>query len=132
MDQNGLNKASSANEILLDALAAGLTYEEAGVLAGVSSKTVQRRVMDADFASELMRRRSMRVEQVTTQLTSLLSDAVATLAETMRTGEATVKLRAAEAVLRWTTTMRREVDFDLRLSRLESPSINEEAGDDNA
>ena len=65
------------NDVLLDALAAGLTHSEAAVLAGVSSKTVQRRLKGSDFAAELARRHSMRVVELTGQLTALAPAAVA-------------------------------------------------------
>lgn len=45
-----LSRRDAADEILTEALAAGLTYEQAGVLAGVTSRTVARRHAEPSFA----------------------------------------------------------------------------------
>jgi predicted hydrolase (HD superfamily) len=70
---------SDADEFILGGLAAGLTHAEAGELAGVSAKTVQRRLRDDAFAAEVGRRRAEQVERITGRLTELSVRAVATL-----------------------------------------------------
>ena len=62
-------RRAAGDDVLLDALAAGLSYVEAGALAGVSARTARRRLTDPDFASHLARRRAARVSDVTGRLT---------------------------------------------------------------
>jgi hypothetical protein len=62
---------SDTDELILGGLAAGLTHAEAGELAGVSAKTVQRRLRDDVFAAEVGRRRAEQVERITGRLTEL-------------------------------------------------------------
>lgn len=127
---NGFDRAAAADEVLIDALAAGLTHAEAGVLAGVSSKTVQRRLHDGVFAARVGRDRSMRLEEISGQLTAMAPTAIGVLRECMAVDKPLVRLRAAEATLLWLTRVRREVDFELRLARLES--TDETDTDDSA
>lgn len=110
----------AGNEVLLDALAAGLSHTEAAALAGVSAKTIQRRLGDTEFALELTRRRAARVEELVGQLTSMGATAIGVLREAMVQAKPELRLRAAEATLTWLTRLRREVDFELRLCRIEA------------
>ena len=110
---------SGADEIILEGLAAGLPHAEVAVLAGVSTKTIQRRLMSPDFAAEVRRRRGLRVEEVTGRLAQLAPAAISVIGECLAEDKPTVRLRAAEVALTWLTRLRREVDFEYRLSLLE-------------
>lgn len=59
---NATVPTESIDEVLIAALAAGMTHAQAGVLAGVCAKTVQRRHADETFVAEIARRRAVRID----------------------------------------------------------------------
>lgn len=113
-------RRAAGDEVLLDALASGLSYIEAGELAGVSARTARRRVSDAPFATELARRRAARVSDVTGMLLVGSDRAVQVLLEALESGVTGERLRAAELVLNMSRRFRSDSDVDLRLAALEA------------
>jgi len=109
----------ATDELILSGLAAGMTHAEAAELAEVSSKTVQRRMSDDDFAAEVGRRRSQQVERITGRLTELSVHAVDTLNDGLGDESATIRLRAADLTLTWLLRLRREADFERRIGEIE-------------
>jgi len=78
-NSEGTSRREAQDELIVEALAAGRSYGEAGELAGCSGRTVARRMGDAEFARRVADRRGERVVSVAGQLTSLGSEAVAAL-----------------------------------------------------
>ena len=71
-----------ADRILVEALAAGATFEEAAGLAGVSAKTVSRRVKhDPEFVGEVDRLQGQSVEAIARELRGMALGSVSVLAE---------------------------------------------------
>lgn len=64
------------DELVVAALAGGRCYEEAGAAAGVSARTVRRRMAEPAFAAAVSARRGERVAAVTGQLVAAGSDAI--------------------------------------------------------
>ncbi len=113
-------RREAGDEVLLDALATGLSYLEAGELAGLSARTVRRRMTAPDFAAELARRRAMRVSDVTGRLVAASERAVQVLLELLESQVAGERLRSAELILNMGRRFRSDTDIDVRLSTLEA------------
>ncbi len=122
-------RRAAGDDVLLDALAAGLSYVEAGALAGVSARTARRRLTDHDFASHLARRRAARVSDVTGRLTVGSERAVQVLLDALDSEVGGERLRAAELVLNMGRRFRGDSDVDLRLSTLEAGRLPAPAED---
>ena len=73
-------RRSAQDEILLEALASGRTYTEAGELAGVSDRTVARRIAEPAFARLVRDRRDEQVQTVAGQLSTMANTAVMAIA----------------------------------------------------
>ena len=121
-------RRAAGDEVLLDALATGLSYLDAGVLAGLSARTVRRRMTDPSFAAELARRRAMRVSDVTGRLLSVSGRAVQVLVELLDSQVTGERLRSAELILNLGRRFRSDSDVDARLVALEAPSQKAAAG----
>lgn len=124
----GSGRREAEDEVLLDALAAGLSYESAGALGGVSARTVRRRVSDVGFAAEVARRRSARVELITGRLTGLCERALQVLENCLDSDRPGDQLRAAEMVLTMTRRFRADSDVHARLAALEATPSEGSAG----
>ncbi len=109
----------SIDEVLIAALSAGMSHAQAAVLAGVSTKTVQRRHGDESFVIEIARRRARRVDELTGRLSELTQRALEAIEFCLEAGPLPARLRAAEVVFHLFGRLRAEVDVDTRLSHLE-------------
>lgn len=111
----------SRDEVILAALAAGLTHVEAAAAANVSSKTIQRRLRDPAFAAKVAHQRALRVNEVTGRLSMLSLLAVDALEQCLAAEDvpAAIRLRAVEMVFAWLRRHRDEADVDLRITLLE-------------
>src|SRR5829696_3717790 len=92
-------RAEARDETLLELLAEGFTHTEAAEFAGCSTKTVQRRLGDDDFARELARRRAVHVSDMTGRLSKLTNEAVNAVEDTLHVDNPTLRFRAALALL---------------------------------
>lgn len=110
---------SDQDEVILVGLAAGMTHAAVAAVAGVSTKTVQRRVGDEAFAAEVSRRRGEQVERVTGRLTELSVRAVDTLDVALDDESPTIRIRAADMTLNWLVRLRREADLERRIAEIE-------------
>lgn len=87
------------DDLLIAYLAEGWTHAEAGKQAGVSAKTVQRRLKDPEFAGAVARRRRERVEWLTAQLITASDAAASVLRDALGSDDPKVSLRAATLIL---------------------------------
>jgi hypothetical protein len=124
---------SDGDEVLIAALAEGLTHAAAGELAGVSAKTVQRRMSNPEFAGAVGDGRRQRVRDVVGLLVGASQRAVQVLVEVLERGDPADQLRAARMVLEYSGRYHREqvVDDDLArrmlvLEELASANASEE------
>jgi len=92
---------SAQSDVIAAALAGGATHAEAGQAAGVSERTVRRRLDEPEFLGYVSRLKDELVSRTTDRLTGLTTAAVDTLAELVTSPETppAVRLRAALGVL---------------------------------
>ncbi len=104
---------------MLAALAAGHSNPEAGKIAGLSSKTVQRRLADPLFRAELDDVKLQIVQQTAASLSDAATSAVAALKILLASRDEWVQLRAASAILDVAIKYRETLDLSERLVALE-------------
>jgi hypothetical protein len=68
------SRREAQDELIITALATGVSYEKAGEVARCSGRTVARRMEDAGFSRRVSKRRGERVVEAAGQLTSLSKD----------------------------------------------------------
>jgi hypothetical protein len=106
---------------LVAALAAGRSQADAAASAGVSERTVRRRLGEAGFRSELDRLRAETVRATADALKRAALQAVETLVELQGpSSPPAVRLGAARAVLDHLVRYQRTAEFDERLRQLET------------
>lgn len=113
------NGGHEADEALIEALATGATYEEAGRIAGKAGRTVRRRMTDPEFAAAVSARRGERMSRITGQLVDLCEQATGVLAEGMGGFEIYPKLRAAQIALNLSLRYRAASELEDRLTAIE-------------
>jgi hypothetical protein len=107
-------------EVLLTALACGATVEGAADKAGLSVRTVYRRLADPDFQARLRRERAEWARRIAGLLTAASPGSVRTLVELQGpTAPAATRLGAARAVLGLGLKLREESDLADRVAQLE-------------
>lgn len=110
----------TTDDLMVAALADGASQREAAVLAGVSDKTVQRRMGRPEFARRVAVARTARVTEHTGRITMMGDTALAVLRDAMCDRHAIeVRLRAATAVLRHGRELRSNAELEERIAALE-------------
>ena len=113
-------RRAAQDDILVEALASGHSYREAGELAGVNARTVARRMTDQEFVRRVSDRRGERVAEVTGKLVSASSDAVRVIHEQCLEAERPAdRLRAAQLLLSLSVRFRHEHELEERLRAVE-------------
>jgi hypothetical protein len=111
----------SADEVVLLALACGATLESAAAKAGVSARTVQRRLNDADFQRRLRDLRTDMVQRTAGMLTAAAGEAVKTLLSLQNNPTPpAVRLGAARAILELGVKIRETTELTERIAALEA------------
>lgn len=122
MDSNnhdeGTSRREAQDEIIVSALAAGLTYEQAGDLAACSGRTVARRMENAEFARQVSDRRGERVVSTAGQLTALSAEAVEVIKGCMQDDSARTRLAAAKTLLELAVKFRNSHDLELEIAEI--------------
>jgi hypothetical protein len=110
----------NADEALVLALACGATVENAARTAGVSLRTVYRRLAEPTFRTRMQGARAEMVQRATAMLTAAALEAVKTLL-VLQQGSvpAAVRLGAARAILELGAKLREVADLEARLAALE-------------
>ena len=111
---------SSADALLIAALAAGRTAGEAATLADVSERTVRRRLANEQFCERLAEARAELVARATARASGQAVGAVDTLVElTAHGGPPAVRLGAAKAIIEYGIRLRSESELSERLAAIE-------------
>jgi len=118
-DEGGADRRGAADEVILQALAEGLTYGAAAQLAQVSARTVRRRMADPGFAVLVSQLRGQRVTEVTGVLVGVARRAVETLQDCLVSGRPSDRIRAAQVLLGELHRFRDQVDLEDRIRQLE-------------
>ncbi len=115
-----LHGRKSADEAVLLALACGATAESAAHSAGVSARTVSRRLKDPRFHQRLQTLRAEMLQRAAGMLTAASLEAVKTLLVLQQASvPAAVRLGAARTILEIGIKLRQMTDLDERLTALE-------------
>ena len=106
-------------DLLIAALASGVSVFEAAKRSATSPRTVHRRLLDARFRAEVRQARARMVDTALGQLTDTLTDAGAALRQLLQSTNDSVRLNAARAIFDIAGKLRDQTDFEERLSKLE-------------
>ncbi len=109
----------NADVAILATLAGGGTVEEAAKQAGVSERTVYRRLEEPAFKRQVSEARADLVRQSVGKLARISSAAATTLGLLLKAESESVRLGAARAVLELGTKMREADELEARLAALE-------------
>ncbi len=113
-------RSGTKDDIIAAALAAGRTYREAGEAAGVSERTVRRRLQEPRFAAQVKQEQAMLVKRVADGLAGSALAAVETLQSLLLPASPpVVRCRAAQAILSSSRTWRDAADSEDRIVQLE-------------
>jgi hypothetical protein len=96
------------DELICVLLSMGWSHKRVASEVGRSTKTIQRRMQDPEFAAEVWARRRASVAATTAQLEQLGFDAVEALRDLLGSANETVVLRAAELTLRMSNRHHRQ------------------------
>ena len=107
------------DELLLDALAEGLSYSKAAEVAGCSKATVQRRMRDDGFRVQVQAARVLRAEEAASLVEGLALRAAERVSALVDAESELVALKAALAVLDRAEQRRQARETGDRLGRLE-------------
>jgi hypothetical protein len=108
-----------ADRVLMASLAAGKTTQDAAEAAGVSERTVFRRLEQPEFRQNMITLRERMVDDLTSRLADASSKAFEKL-QTLLTAESEfVQLGAARTILDQMLRLRNMVEFESRLTRVE-------------
>lgn len=122
-DARGSGRSAARDGVLVAALASGETQAEAARMAGMSERTVRRRLSQAAFADRVAAERRDVATRTAARITALASsDAVAVLHELMVNGEVppSVRLRAALGALSVAPAWRDQGELEATVSALEA------------
>lgn len=109
-----------ADPIILATLVCGATAEQAGAKAGVSARTVRRRLRSPAFRRKLNRLRTELQMRTADQLSAAGTEAVRTMLRLMNpSAPPNTQLGAARSVVELGMKSREHVDLCVRLSELE-------------
>lgn len=110
----------NADSVLIAALAGGATHADAAATAGVSPRTVRRRLDDPAFKAQVQVTRADLVESAVGILARVTTTAAETLAQLLDKNIApTVRLGAARAVIELGAKLREQQDLEGRIAALE-------------
>jgi hypothetical protein len=114
------NQQTKADSTLLLALACGATVEAAARQAGLSQRTVYRRLAQTEFRQRISALRADMVQRASGALTAAATEAVRTLLALQKDSvAAAVRLGAARAILEIGIKMREVADLEGRIAALE-------------
>ena len=118
-EKNRAARRRRGDEQILSALAAGKSYREAAREAGLSYKTVQRRVADPLFRAELDDLKRNVVRQAAAHIANAATSAVAALEALLADRDPWVRLRAAAKILDTAIDYNQEALITDRIAALE-------------
>jgi hypothetical protein len=107
------------DDVLVEALATGLSNTRAGRLAGMSERTVRRRRQEPPIVRQVAERRLEISQQATARMGTLYTDAIDTIEDVMVDGTARERLAAAKLLLQTGPNLRAQTEFEERLHTLE-------------
>jgi hypothetical protein len=115
------NVRKTSDERLLLALACGATQAKAAQEAGVTERTVRRRLAEPAFRKRLFQVRGEILERASGALTAAALKAVQTLLALQETNQpGTVRLGAARAILEMCLRVREVAEIEVQIAELQA------------
>lgn len=105
-------------EVVLAALIAGRNDSEAALIAGCSVRTVRRHREDPVFRRRLTDGRAARLDEQAGQFLELIDRARDTLVEGLTAEFETTRLRAADLLMKWATSLHKSTEVDVEIAEL--------------
>lgn len=124
----GSRERSGADELLLGALPAGASVEDAAAAAGVSVRTGYRRLADPEFSRRLSVARDELLTAALGELVGCTTEAVATLRALLTAPDDRVRLAAAKCMFEQLLRLRETLALSQRLAALERAILDEHRG----
>ena len=112
-------KLSRADTKLIEHLGAGNTVSKSATLAGVSRRTVTRRLADPDFRRRVNETRRQLVDHAVGRLAVSMKDAATVLRRLLKAEGDSIKLGAARTILDLGVSLRDSIELEERLTALE-------------
>src|SRR5262249_52838733 len=106
-------------EVLLLALAGGMTLRAAAAQAGVNERTARRRMADPKFRDRLRRLQAEAVGQASARLTAVMDKAVGKLEALLDAKNEAIVLGAVKVTLEQSVRLREINELEQRLAALE-------------
>jgi hypothetical protein len=119
---------SKADPALVVALAAGLTHQQPARQAGISERTVRRRLADPAFKQRIAETRAATIEQATAQLAAARLQAVQKLVQLLGGESESTQFHAAKAILELGMKFHEVQQVEERLSVLERQAKKRKVG----
>ena len=101
------------------ALAGGATYQEAATAGGVALATIKRRMADGPYRVRVQQLRAQLLEQALGVLADNCTAAVLCLTDLLHGESEMVRQKTARTILEMSMRMRREVEFEARVCKIE-------------
>ena len=117
----------NGDDALVAALAAGLTVPEAAKRAGLSERTVHRRLVDPAFRGRISKARGELFSAAMGRLAASATKATDTLERLMTSTKDAVALGAARSVLELGQRLRESVELEQRIAALECAAVEQPA-----
>lgn len=120
------DRSTAVDTVFVAALAAGATQAEAAAAAGISERTVRRRLEHQDLARRVVEERSRLVSNTAARLTGLAGTAVDALGELLAADvPPAVRLRASLGVLEAARVWRECGEVEERITAIEAEVLLE-------
>jgi hypothetical protein len=117
------------DDLLIAALAAGASVEDAARAAAVSVRTAYRRIADPEFAGRLAVARDELLSAALGELVGCATEAVATLRALLSAPDDRIRLAAAKATLEQLLRLRETLTLSQRLAALERSLVPNQRGE---
>jgi hypothetical protein len=101
------------------ALASGMSVEESACKAGVSTRTLFRRLEERSYRRRISELRAEMIDRALGQLTAATIDATATLRALLQSDSQAARLGAARAILEHVGRLRDSIELEHRIAALE-------------
>ncbi|MBI4319362.1 MAG: LacI family DNA-binding transcriptional regulator [Chloroflexi bacterium] len=118
------NVRRKADSCLIVALASGLTMRDAAKQAGVSEKTVARRLADPAFRRQVAAEKAAMIARATAMLADASTEAVTTLRRLLQAEAESVRLGAARSILELGVKLKDSQELEQRIAALEQLANN--------
>lgn len=116
---NMAGKRANVDSLLIVGLAAGRPLADVAAEAGVSARTVQRRMVKPEFQRKVSDLRGQMMKDLSGRLSQISGKAMERLQSLLEADSENVRLGAARSILDQTLRVREAVDFEGRLKEVE-------------